>query len=158
MHECCHSSCSSVFFPLSKDDIFCPQHVPDNFTPDISSALGLVIRFEVRVAVSSFQRTSFNYKKVAARDEFICRYCGDSPRTTFAIKMHVDHIDPWSSGGGNSTKNLTFSCGPCNLYAHNLVFPSFRSKREFILQRKTTHPFLSEAERLLRKLGSPDGK
>jgi len=51
---------------------------------------------------------------VLMRDGFRCRNCGRSPRED-GIKLHVDHIEPWSKGGTNDLENLQALCEECNL-------------------------------------------
>jgi hypothetical protein len=50
--------------------------------------------------------------QVLRRDGFTCQYCGRRPPE---VKLHIDHILPWSRGGLNVIKNLITSCEPCNL-------------------------------------------
>lgn len=38
-----------------------------------------------------------------------CRYCG-----AVHGPFEIDHIIPWSRGGGNHRDNLTLACRPCN--------------------------------------------
>jgi hypothetical protein len=38
-----------------------------------------------------------------------CAYCGES-----FFSLTIDHIVPFSRGGGDGRKNLTAACGPCN--------------------------------------------
>lgn len=49
---------------------------------------------------------------VFKRDGFACHYCGSTPPS---VILHVDHITPVSSGGGNEIDNLITSCQRCNL-------------------------------------------
>ena len=51
---------------------------------------------------------------VLMRDGFRCRNCGRSPRED-GIKLHVDHIEPWSKGGTNDLETLQALCEECNL-------------------------------------------
>lgn len=49
--------------------------------------------------------------EIFKRDAFTCQYCGArGPEVT----LHVDHINPVASGGGNEIWNLTTSCADCN--------------------------------------------
>lgn len=49
---------------------------------------------------------------VLSRDGFACRYCGRKPPD---VVLHVDHVTPVSSGGGNDPDNLVAACAECNL-------------------------------------------
>ena len=51
---------------------------------------------------------------VLMRDGYRCRHCGRNPRED-GIKLHVDHIEPWSKGGTNDLENLQALCEECNL-------------------------------------------
>ena len=50
--------------------------------------------------------------QVLRRDGFTCHYCGRKPPE---VKLHIDHLQPWSSGGLNVPENLRTSCEACNL-------------------------------------------
>lgn len=52
--------------------------------------------------------------QVLQRDDFRCTACGDSPALTRGVKLHVDHIDPWSQGGKSVAENLRTLCAACN--------------------------------------------
>lgn len=57
--------------------------------------------------------------KVLDRDNFKCVYCGKSPSTDFGVKLHIDHIKPFSRGGKNTFDNLQTLCYECNLGKSN---------------------------------------
>lgn len=50
--------------------------------------------------------------EVFKRDGFQCQYCGAVPPK---VILHVDHIVPVASGGGNEEDNLITACDACNL-------------------------------------------
>jgi len=50
--------------------------------------------------------------QVLRRDGFTCQYCGRKPPE---VKLHIDHLQPWSTGGLNVAENLRTSCEACNL-------------------------------------------
>ena len=50
--------------------------------------------------------------QVLRRDCFTCQYCGRKPPE---VKLHIDHVQPWSSDGLNVLENLRTSCEACNL-------------------------------------------
>ncbi len=52
---------------------------------------------------------------ILMRDGFTCQSCGRSPTTERGVKLHVDHIIPWSKGGETEEKNLEAKCQRCNL-------------------------------------------
>jgi hypothetical protein len=74
-----------------------------------------------------------NFGCVWERDKGICQYCGGPADS-------IDHIVPWSYRHDNSTSNLVAACMPCNLAAHNMVFPTLVAKREFILAARQVVP------------------
>lgn len=49
---------------------------------------------------------------VLRRDDFSCTYCGCRPPE---VKLHVDHVIPWSKGGRTEKTNLRAACVDCNL-------------------------------------------
>ncbi|MFH1829896.1 MAG: HNH endonuclease [Pseudomonadota bacterium] len=53
--------------------------------------------------------------KVLSRDNFRCVYCGRSPATDVGIKLHLDHIIPFSKCGKSVENNLQTLCQDCNL-------------------------------------------
>ena len=57
--------------------------------------------------------------KIFARDNFCCVFCGRSPATDFGLKLHVDHIKPFSQGGKSTEDNLQTLCQNCNLGKSN---------------------------------------
>lgn len=54
------------------------------------------------------KRTRF---EVLNRDNFTCRYCGQSAPD---VKLHVDHVMPVSLGGADTPDNLVAACIDCN--------------------------------------------
>jgi hypothetical protein len=59
--------------------------------------------------------------KVLQRDRFTCRGCGRSPALIPGVELHVDHIEPWSSGGETILENLQTLCSLCNLGKSNVL-------------------------------------
>ncbi len=57
--------------------------------------------------------------QVLKRDNYKCQKCGRSPATHRELFLHVDHIKPFSKGGGNSLDNLQTLCNKCNLGKNN---------------------------------------
>lgn len=53
--------------------------------------------------------------KVLRRDKFRCVFCGRSPATDIGVKLHLDHIVPFSKGGKSTQDNLQTLCQDCNL-------------------------------------------
>jgi len=49
--------------------------------------------------------------RVLNRDNFTCRYCGQSAPS---VVLHVDHITPVCFGGDNDEDNLVAACQDCN--------------------------------------------
>lgn len=46
------------------------------------------------------------------RDGMACAYCGATIEN--GIQLTLDHIVPWSAGGGNEPGNLVTACKRCN--------------------------------------------
>ncbi len=53
--------------------------------------------------------------QVLIRDNCICRMCGASPAKDPEVKLHADHIKPWSKGGETVLDNLQTLCEQCNI-------------------------------------------
>jgi len=58
--------------------------------------------------------------KVLDGDRFSCRQCGASPAKHSGVELHIDHIVPWSRGGGTVLENLQTLCTKCNLGKSNV--------------------------------------
>ena len=56
---------------------------------------------------------------VMQRDDYKCQMCGAT--TDDGVKLHIDHIIPWSKGGSNDEDNLQVLCHKCNLAKHNRI-------------------------------------
>ena len=50
--------------------------------------------------------------EVLRRDNFACTYCGRKPPE---VKLHVDHVIPYSKGGLTALENLRAACQECNI-------------------------------------------
>jgi hypothetical protein len=106
--------------------------IPDRaFTPGL---VAIVIGFQQRFE-ASIKRTPLPVRKVLERDNLTCQYCGDNPRETAGLELHIDHVKPFSHGGSNRPDNLVVACKRCNLLVSNLVFDSFWDKRQYIRQQ-----------------------
>lgn len=56
------------------------------------------------------------------RDQFRCRACGRSPASEPGVKLHVDHVIPWTQGGETVLDNLQCLCQDCNGGKYNLAW------------------------------------
>lgn len=65
--------------------------------------------------------------KVLSKDNFRCIFCGRSPATDIGVKLHIDHIVPFSKGGLTIIENLQTLCFDCNLGKSS---DNIRHKRE----------------------------
>lgn len=52
---------------------------------------------------------------VLERDRYKCVKCGCSPAYGNDVRLHIDHITPYSKGGETVLSNLQTLCAPCNL-------------------------------------------
>ncbi len=68
-----------------------------------------LVPFEQRDVRAIAPRLRF---EVLKRDGFKCVYCGRRPPE---VRLHLDHVVPWSRGGRTSLENLPTACEPCNL-------------------------------------------
>lgn len=53
--------------------------------------------------------------RIYERDNFRCRYCGQSPANSSEVKLTLDHFIPISRGGTNNEDNLLTCCFTCNV-------------------------------------------
>jgi len=49
--------------------------------------------------------------RILNRDDFTCRYCGQSAPS---VVLHVDHVIPVCNGGDDEDDNLVAACEDCN--------------------------------------------
>lgn len=59
--------------------------------------------------------------KILTRDNYSCKKCGSSPAKDSKVKLHIDHIIPWSKGGETNIENLETLCNKCNLGKSDLT-------------------------------------
>lgn len=59
--------------------------------------------------------------RVLTRDNYSCKLCGNSPAKDINVKLHIDHIVPWSKGGETIIGNLQTLCDRCNLGKSDLL-------------------------------------
>lgn len=67
-------------------------------------ALGVGVRGNCRPSLAPSVKQA-----VRDRDGDVCAYCGATEGP-----FEIDHIVPWSRGGGHDIENLTVACVPCN--------------------------------------------
>ncbi len=53
--------------------------------------------------------------RLYVRDNFCCRFCGNSPAINRGVILHIDHIVPYARGGKTVEENLRVLCQQCNL-------------------------------------------
>lgn len=72
--------------------------------------------------------------KILARDEFTCRYCGDSPLKDKSCSLHIDHVIPRRVSINNSEHNLITSCAQCNYgkMGHELPENAIKKVKEYL--------------------------
>lgn len=88
--------CKKIFNKNSKNQKYC------------SSACSK----EGQLLESKFYKLRF---AVLIRDGFRCHYCGAAPHLDPNCVLHIDHIKPRYSGGGDRIDNLITACKVCNL-------------------------------------------
>jgi 5-methylcytosine-specific restriction endonuclease McrA len=141
-YQVCCLKCESPFFCLTtykeREDLFCDKcNVDDSLFKETNISkqnyIGNVIGWIIKVGWTSKKRTQINYKACYQRDKYICQYCGyNIPTATEFRPLHIDHIRPWSSAGGNKLHNLVVSCSLCNLIASDKWFENFEEKKNYI--------------------------
>ena len=89
---------------------------------NVNSFLEFLLDYSKKVYEKEFQPQKILKRKVSvstrlkvfSRDNFKCRYCGDSPSINEKCQLVIDHILPLSRGGSNLIKNLQTLCRKCN--------------------------------------------
>lgn len=83
-------------------------------------------REEHAAARAAGYRTSQAYRAaIFRRDHGRCQRCGTSRDLT------LDHIVPWSEGGGFEPDNLQLLCGPCNIEKGTALYDYRGRPRDF---------------------------
>lgn len=59
---------------------------------------------------------------VLMRDGARCRLCGAVPND--GVRLHVDHVMPWSKGGETILENLQILCDVCNIGKSDQIYPA----------------------------------
>lgn len=54
-------------------------------------------------------------ERIFRRDNYECVYCGASRLDGASVKLHADHITPYSRGGDNVASNIVTACSTCNI-------------------------------------------
>jgi 5-methylcytosine-specific restriction endonuclease McrA len=60
-----------------------------------------------------------------ASQDGLCAYCA----ADLTAGYHVEHIVPFSRGGGYEPENLCLTCPPCNLSKNNSTIVEWRVRR-----------------------------
>ncbi|MYH69892.1 MAG: HNH endonuclease [Gammaproteobacteria bacterium] len=55
-----------------------------------------------------------------------CLACGATPES--GVRLHIDHVTPFSLGGRTVEDNLQALCGDCNIGKGNRSSADFRTK------------------------------
>jgi len=77
-------------------------------------------------------------RKILARDDYVCRYCGLDGRASFenALIMRVDFVIPRARKGKKNPSNLVASCTPCNTIKGTRVYANFDEAKAFVLKQR----------------------
>ena len=59
--------------------------------------------------------------QVLDRDGYRCVLCGNTPADDRSVRLHLDHLVPYSKGGETTLENLRTLCALCNLGRSNSV-------------------------------------
>lgn len=88
------------------------------------------IREELKSYYNRKRMYAYNSKKwiqiskyIFNRDNYTCNYCGQVGGI-----LEVDHIVPFSKGGGDDISNLTTSCRRCNRSKKDMTVEQFTKK------------------------------
>jgi hypothetical protein len=77
-------------------------------------------------------------RKILARDNYVCQYCGLDGRASFenALVMRVDFVVPRARKGKKNADNLVACCAPCNTIKGTKVYASFDDAKAQVLARR----------------------
>jgi hypothetical protein len=144
--------CTTAFFNLECekgiDDLFCDkcdgkeEDLKQNNTSQ-ENYIGNIVAWEQKTTFDAKfkQRSCYNYRKTYERDEYTCQYCDYSLSSCSEFRpLHIDHLNPWSSGGSNKMDNLVVSCSKCNKILGDKLFNNFSEKRNFIREKIIKRP------------------
>ena len=76
--------------------------------------------------------TARDIRKLVAKFDNQCAYCGVKLSKEGDNKLHLDHINPLSKGGKHSINNLVPSCQRCNLSKSNHALSDWYFRQPFI--------------------------
>lgn len=83
--------------------------------PSRRSTATALTKVAVRTTNSEKRNVSEKLRyRVLARDHFKCVLCGRSPASEAGVKLHIDHVIPFSRGGKTEFENLRSVCSACN--------------------------------------------
>ena len=91
-----------------------------NITLDIDNLnkfivyLANIIKFKKSIAGQRALMTTSLREKIKKRDNYTCRFCGNSPRKEPNLLLEIDHIIPLSKNGLTVEDNLQTLCWKCN--------------------------------------------
>lgn len=150
-YQICCLKCNTGFFCMNDikefHDLFCDDcqmdeaKIPERNIANVN-LVGNVVGWLSKIENPSKKRSFKNYKKCYERDKYTCQYCNYNMQNAKKfLPLHIDHIKPWSSQGGNSLSNLVVSCQECNLLASNKWFSSFEEKKDYIIFEKKKRTF-----------------
>jgi hypothetical protein len=145
-YECLR--CKTHYFPntIAEPEVFCSnclelssgtlqKYISEDNLSEIQ-CVGNIVGWECKTDIS-LKRSKHNYKKTYIRDNYICQYCNYNPRVNAEfVALWIDHILPFSVGGGNTLNNLVVACQECNTIAYAKIFKTFEDKKKYILQRR----------------------
>lgn len=91
-------------------------------------------------------KVPFSKRNMIIRDRYKCVYCGSKKQLT------IDHVMPASKGGKTNFENCVTACIECNNKKKNRT----PSEANMFLQRRPTHPTISEFFRIKMELSGLD--
>ncbi len=105
--------CNKEFMKKTTSNIYCSKECSKEMHREKYKkiSLGIIDSSEEDNNAICFLKLRFEIFK---RDNFICQYCGRSPKKD-KCKLVIDHVFPRSKGGEFIPSNLITSCFECNL-------------------------------------------
>lgn len=107
-------TCKDIFIQTEQEQIYCAP-----ICEDFRDMPELLPKREGCKKKQYGERRTYPHRfyklrfKILERDNFKCVYCGNGPEE--GMKLHIDHLIPYSKGGKTELQNLVTACHVCNI-------------------------------------------
>ncbi len=108
------------------------DYASEGIEADVTQFIEEIDRIKKRMHTTNVKAWYILIKKVFARDNYTCTYCGK-----VGGKLEADHVIPFSRDGDDSLENLVTACRKCNRQKKDktlLEFILWKNKKEALAQ------------------------